>query len=101
MDDIKNYTNREIPKSQFDELKNTLQIKKYEKLSPVEVAKHRSEFNRVKNSLIKEWETKTGQIWPTYSEDVIGKNGKVVRRIGDSFDTFKEAKRYFSIGHSY
>ncbi|WP_314831109.1 hypothetical protein [uncultured Streptococcus sp.] len=50
------------------------------------MAKHRAEFNRLKNSLIDEWELKTGQTWPTYLEDVIGKNGNVVRKAGSEYD---------------
>ena len=84
--DVKLNTNRNIPNNQIEELKNALRLREYEKLSPVEVAKHRAEFNRLKNSLIDEWELKTGQTWPTYSEDVIGKNGNVVRKAGSKYD---------------
>ena len=65
--DVKLNTNRNIPNNQIEELKNTLRLREYEKLSPVELAKHRAEFNRLKNSLINEWELKTGLTWPTYS----------------------------------
>ena len=84
--DVKLNTNRNIPNNQIEELKNTLRLREYEKISPVEVAKHRAEFNRLKNSLIDEWELKTGQTWPTYSEDVIGTNGNVVRKAGSKYD---------------
>ena len=84
--DVKLNTNRNIPNNQIEELKNTLRLREYEKLSPVEVAKHRAEFSRLKNSLIDEWELKTGQTWPTYLEDVIGKNGNVVRKAGSKYD---------------
>ena len=83
---VKLNTNRSIPNNQIEELKNALRLREYEKLSPVEVAKHRAEFNRLKNSLIDEWELKTGQTWPTFSEDVIGKNGNVVRKAGSKYD---------------
>ena len=65
--DVKLNTNRNIPNNQIEELKNALRLREYEKISPVEVAKHRAEFNRLKNSLIDEWELKTGLTWPTYS----------------------------------
>ena len=84
--DVKLNTNRNIPNNQIEELKNALRLRECEKLSPVEVAKHRAEFNRLKNSLIDEWELKTGQTWPTYLEDVIGKNGNVVRKAGSKYD---------------
>ena len=84
--DIKLNTNRDIPKNQIESLKNALRNKKYKKLTPIEVSKHRAEFNRIKNSLIDEWELKTGQNWPIYSEDVIGKNGNIVRKAGSKYD---------------
>ena len=84
--DIKLNTNRDIPNNQIESLKNALRNKKYKKLTPIEVSKHRAEFNRIKNSLIDEWELKTGQNWPIYSEDVIGKNGNVVRKAGSKYD---------------
>jgi len=65
--DVKLNTNRNIPNNQIEELKNALRLREYEKISPVEVAKHRAEFNRLKNSLIDEWELKIGLTWPTYS----------------------------------
>ena len=84
--DIKLNTNRDIPNNQIESLKNALRNKKYKKLTPIEVSKHRAEFNRIKNSLIDEWELKTGRNWPIYSEDVIGKNGNVVRKAGSKYD---------------
>ncbi|KXT81427.1 hypothetical protein SORDD15_00663 [Streptococcus oralis] len=84
--DIKLNTNRDIPNNQIESLKNALRNKKYKKLTPIEVSKHRAEFNRIKNSLIDEWELKTGQNWPIYSEDVIGKNGNIVRKAGSKYD---------------
>ena len=74
-------------KNQVEELKNALRIKEYRKLTPKETALHRSDFNKVKNRLISEWEVNTGQKWPTYINDVTSPNtNKVVRRAGDKYD---------------
>ncbi|MTH54547.1 hypothetical protein GKZ89_14175 [Bacillus mangrovi] len=85
--DVEMRTNRKIPKSQIEELKEALRNKEYEKLSPVETRKNRRDFNKVKNKLIVEWEEKTNQKWPTYKEDVISKTtGEPLRRKGDKYD---------------
>lgn len=84
--DVKINTNRNITKNQLEKLKTALRENEYSKLEPRDVAKHRSEFNGVKNRLIKEWEENTGQNWPKYTEDVIGKNGNVVRKAGSKYD---------------
>lgn len=43
-------------------MKEALRNKEYKKMSPIEIAKHRAEFDKV----IKEWEENTGQKWPVY-----------------------------------
>jgi len=83
---LQEITNRKLHPKQIEELKNALRGKKYEKLSPAETIKKRKEFNKVKDKLIKEWEEKTGQDWPTYSEDIINKDGKIIRKKGDKYD---------------
>ncbi|WP_434778952.1 HNH endonuclease signature motif containing protein [Neisseria sp. Ec49-e6-T10] len=84
--DIEFNTERKIHSAQIEKLKEALRDRNYEYLSPLEVAKHRADFNRKKNNLINEWEKSTNQKWPTYSEDVIGENGKIVRKAGDKYD---------------
>ncbi|RDU23251.1 T7SS effector LXG polymorphic toxin [Anaerosacchariphilus polymeriproducens] len=85
--DIETRTGIKLSDNQIDELKNALKNKEYKKLTTNEIARHRIEFNKVKNSLISEWEAKTGQKWPTYTEDVISaKTGKVVRKAGSKYD---------------
>lgn len=50
-------------------------------MSPIEIARHRAEFDKVKNEIIKDWEENTGQKSPVYTENVISKNtGRVVRK---------------------
>lgn len=61
--------------------------KEYVKLSAVETAKHRSKFSKnLKDSLIKQWEEKTGQAWPRYEENVYSKRGEISREKGDLYD---------------
>ncbi|MFU2164680.1 hypothetical protein ACMZ6Z_07815 [Streptococcus pluranimalium] len=70
-------------------------------LSPVETSKHRAKFNEVKDNLISEWEQYTGQEWPTYTEDVLGKNGKIVRRAGDKYDAHHIIENSFGGQHEW
>ena len=87
MRDVESRTGIKLSKNQVEELKNALRNNKYTMLTPKETAKHRNEFNKVKNSLIEKWESNTGQKWPTYTEDVISPNtGKVVRKAGDKYE---------------
>lgn len=41
------------------------------------MASLRADFNHKKNSLIKEWESQTGQDWPKYAEPYYMKNGDI------------------------
>lgn len=81
IDDI--IENSEVPET-IDEEK--AKSAKYEKCSVEETAEKRAEFNKIKDSLIEEWEEKTGKKWPTYQEDVYSSNGSLIRRAGDKYD---------------
>ncbi len=54
--DVETQTNRKIPKKQMEELKNALRNTEYKKMTPSETKRYRREFNKIKNSLIDEWE---------------------------------------------
>ncbi|MEC2744246.1 T7SS effector LXG polymorphic toxin [Bacillus cereus] len=85
--DIETQTNRKIPKKQMEELKSALRNTEYKKMTSSETKRYRREFNKIKNSLIDEWEKQTGQKWPTYTEDVISeKTGKILRKKGEPYD---------------
>ncbi len=99
--DIESWTSRNIPSNQLEELDNALKSNEYSKLSPVETSKHRAKFNEVKDNLISEWEQYTGQEWPTYTEDVLGKNGKIVRRAGDKYDAHHIIENSFGGQHEW
>ncbi|MTP85373.1 hypothetical protein GMB26_12765, partial [Turicibacter sanguinis] len=64
----------------------SVDINHIEKLSPEVTKKRRSEFNNNRNTLIKEWEKKYDRTWPTYSNDIIGKNGTIVRYKGQGLE---------------
>ena len=66
-------------KSPCPETLKSVDINSIEKVSSEDVAKNRSEFNSHRNKIIEQWEKIHNQPWPTYSEDIIGKNGTVVR----------------------
>ncbi|MDD9314183.1 T7SS effector LXG polymorphic toxin [Cytobacillus firmus] len=81
--DIEAKTGRKVNKEQIHLIKEALRNKNYEKLTPKETAKHRSKFtSSLKDKLIAEWEEKTNQKWPRYTEEVLDKNGEVARSIG-------------------
>ncbi|MCD8090763.1 MAG: hypothetical protein LUD81_09160 [Clostridiales bacterium] len=65
---------------------NPIEASDLEKLSPEEVAEKREEFNDIKGDLKSQWETKNGQEWPKYEEDVYSANGKIIRQAGGDYD---------------
>ncbi|CKH73992.1 Uncharacterised protein [Streptococcus pneumoniae] len=83
---VEEITNRKIPENQRELLQEALEKNAYERLSKEEVDQRRAEFNTIKNKLIAEWEKETSQTWPTYTEEVISRRGKVSRRIDKPFD---------------
>lgn len=71
-------------------------------MSPIETAKHRAEFDKVKNKVIKEWEENTGQKWPVYNENVISeKTGKIIRKQGDKYDAHHIIENTFGGEHEW
>ncbi|MBX9988046.1 MULTISPECIES: T7SS effector LXG polymorphic toxin [Priestia] len=100
--DVEMRTSRKLSKNQIEKLKETLRNKEYQKLSPIETRKHRRAFNKIKDKLIEEWEIKTGQKWPTYSEDIISENtGEPVRRKGDKYDAHHIIENSFRGEHEW
>jgi toxin YxiD len=80
-------TNVPIAKEQRVFLKKALQEQKFVKLEGVEAGLYRGEFKKSKDTLITQWEQKTGRTWPTYTQNVWGKNPvDPYKRIGDNFD---------------
>ncbi|WP_162785152.1 T7SS effector LXG polymorphic toxin [Bacillus sp. P14.5] len=100
--DIEAKTGRNINKEQIHLIKEALRNKKYEKLTPIETAKHRSKFtSSLKDKLIAEWEEKTKQKWPRYTEEVLDKNGEVARSIGQPFDAHHIIENNFGGPHEW
>jgi len=95
-------TGTELPKNQIEKLKEALRNKEYKKISPIETAKHRAEFDKVKNKVIKEWEENTGKKWPVYNENVISeKTGKIIRKQGDKYDAHHIIENTFGGEHEW
>lgn len=69
-----------------DALKNIDPSEQWEKVDGQELMNARDAFNRDKDKLIKDWEAKHGESWPTYKEDVYNSDGKIVRHAGDKYD---------------
>lgn len=68
-----------IPDKPFDE--NDIKVR-----TPEETKEARKEFDNNKDKLISDWEKETGKEWPRYKEDVVDKNGNVLRKAGDRYD---------------
>lgn len=83
---IEKITDRVIPKNQKVLIDKAIKDNDYFKLSAKETAERRQEFNKVKNTLIGEWEKNTGEKWPIYDKDVLDDAGNVLRRAGHPFD---------------
>ncbi len=100
--DVERRTGRELPKNQIEKLKVALRNKEYKKMSPIETAKHRAEFDKVKYKVIKEWEENTGQKWPLYNENVISeKTGKIIRKQEDKYDAHHIIENTFGGEHEW
>ncbi|WP_281256495.1 hypothetical protein [Rummeliibacillus pycnus] len=100
--DIEAKTGRKVNKEQIHLIKEALRTKNYEKLTPKETAKHRSKFtSSLKDKLIAEWEEKTKQKWPRYTEEVLDKNGEVARSIGQPYDAHHIIENNFGGPHEW
>ena len=100
--DIEVKTGRKVPKEQIGFIKEALRNNKFEKLTPKETAKHRSKFtSSLKDRLIGEWEEKTNQKWPRYTEEVFDKNGEVARSIGQPYDAHHIIENNFGGPHEW
>ncbi|NCG68095.1 transposase [Bacillus coagulans] len=100
--DIEDKTGRKVNKEQIQHIKEALRNNNYVKLTPKESAKHRSKFtSSLKDKLIAEWDEKTNQKWPRYKEEVIDKNGEVVRNIGQPYDAHHIIENNFGGPHAW
>ncbi|WP_377865874.1 WXG100 family type VII secretion target [Bacillus sp. R86525] len=99
--DVESRTGLKLHKNQIEQLKAALREHKYEKMTPLETLKHRNKFNSVKNKLISEWEEKTGQTWPRYTEEVYDKKGRVARDIGQPYDAHHIIENNFGGPHEW
>ncbi len=84
--EIEQITGRPLHTEQRLLLKQSLQEKPYVKLNLQASEKHRDLFDSHRLKLIKKWEEKTGDTWPTYKYDIKGKEGKIVKRAGSKYD---------------
>jgi predicted ribonuclease toxin of YeeF-YezG toxin-antitoxin module len=53
---------------------------------------HRDLFNNNKASLRNEWESNTGEKWPTYDSHLYSKSGSILRKPGDKYDAHEIIK---------
>ncbi|MED2794870.1 T7SS effector LXG polymorphic toxin [Bacillus wiedmannii] len=98
---VEEITNRKIPDNQRELLKEHLENNGYERLSKEEVAKRRDEFNSLREDLIKEWELKTGQKWPTYEEEILSRRGRVLRKVDRPYDAHHLVENAYGGEHEW
>ncbi len=88
---------KEIAKDYINDLKersvcpdtisaSAINVSKLEIQPAEKVADMRDKFDEMKSQLRKIWSEINGQEWPTYKEDVLNKDGKVIRHAGDKYD---------------
>ena len=86
LDEIEKITKREIPAQQKELLDHALKENDYFKLDKTARDVAYREFQKIKKSLIQEWEINTGNKWPRYVDDVLNEAGAVIRKAGDYYD---------------
>ncbi len=86
--DMESITGVPIATEQRLLLKSALKEQKFVKIEGAfEKRSYRNTFDASKKNLIKEWEVNTGQKWPTYTEEVWGKNiTEPYKKIGERYD---------------
>nr|WP_252188013.1 ADP-ribosylating-like toxin [Bacillus sp. RIT 809] len=98
---VEEITKREIPENQRELLQEHLENNGYERLSKEEVAARREEFNSLREDLIKEWELKTGQKWPTYEEEIPSIRGRVLRKVDRPYDAHQLVENAYGGEHEW
>lgn len=85
--DLEAQTGFKVTADQRANLADALRQQEFTKLSPELSDINRKEFGKVKDGLIKQWETNTGQVWPRYEENIYAKNGNTIsRKAGGPYD---------------
>jgi predicted ribonuclease toxin of YeeF-YezG toxin-antitoxin module len=77
----------QITAQQRTQLFGALREKNYVKLSPAEKMAHSDPYRSkaLRDSLIADWETHTGQKWPTYEKDLFDTAGRRVAEAGKQY----------------
>ena len=92
--EMKNIEVEKLKQAYFQELKEYSQYpetiefpeRDFEKVTPEECKQKKTEFEEVKDSLIKQWEIDNNMPWPTYTKTVYSPTGKEIRKAGDRYD---------------
>ncbi|ABY45183.1 WXG100 family type VII secretion target [Bacillus mycoides] len=98
---VEEITNRKIPENQRELLQEALEDNAYSKLSKEETAQRRAEFDKLRTNLIKDWELKTGQKWPTYEEVVYSKKGLPLRKKTANYDAHHIIESTYNGAHEW
>ncbi len=100
--DIEAQTGAKLHPKQVKRLAQELREHKFERLSPAATKKHRRAFRKeVKDQLIKQWESETGQEWPRYSHDVHNSEGVVIRKKGQYYDAHHVIENSYGGPHEW
>ena len=85
LQEIEDITGIDITQRQRKHLNKYLEKNRVLHLKKEDVAENRKEFNRLREELRKEWEDKTGRVWPKYKKNVVIE-GKIIRKAGSNYD---------------
>lgn len=86
LNEIEEISGRKLHPLQRKWLKATIEKNQYRRLKPKSSKKHRSKYNKLKKSIIADWEANVGIPFPTYDKPVLNKHGEVVRLKGQRYD---------------
>ena len=95
------HTGVQLHRKQRRLLDKSLRQRTYKRLRGVALKRHHEAFRRGKNALIAKWEKETGQIWPTYAEDVLREDGKLWRRAGERYDAHHIIEQKYGGPHKW
>jgi len=82
--DMETRSGIQISQGQRYMLEVALRSQEFKKLSSMAKIAHGNIYKnpRVKDKIISQWETHTGQVWPVYLQDIFQKNGSIVYPAG-------------------
>jgi hypothetical protein len=99
--EIETITKLKISDVQRKALLQDLKNGEFAKLGPEGVVASSKKFTKLRDTMIADWEKHTGQTWPTYAEDVLSADGKIIHKAGDRYDAHHIIEKSFGGPNSW